>query len=831
MFVHSDASILLEDGVGYSLPAPVKGSYNFSFMPTGSARPTVAVSSAWHDLTLRCSELLEDDSEGVAFSASGKNYLPVHIDMEKLKNKGNPLMRVTVENLGTQIAEEFNEVTTNMELFDLKNRIQIQGSNEIVELVPNSKAGFVIVAGLCSNFRFEKAARSVALVSVQTLTMGQVSLFVKKGAGEMATPTNFDLKTHSFVSDVLTIEASDPKRSSEMKDEYSLAVCSSVTSMFVVVLNVDTEDPVFTIAPGEILRKVITKGKSHLVHFIAGKGDQLSLNTDSEKSRIIVYKSEFQNSIDMTNLKEIAPKQDQNSLVFTTNSPGIPCSSILDVGTSSNQVHYLFRIVPQETDLVTFYIISLKHPVQIELKQNERLQERLDATESRSYLLRSADLENCFNLSVRLDYGQLTIHYHSKGSDTVKADLMDGNTEKVKTFSLTSNDSSKSLLSNLFSETIVTITAKRNSLFELTYEPPNGFFKPISPGVRIAINNSKGVSNPVYYYQTKDPEGTTSFKLFIILDKRLDNSFDQSMFFSEKGFRDLVMEHFTFHFLNSEQFGLEDTDFASKTVADVKSIDYIDSGDRKYLYLTFAVQKGVFLIGYQNKQDLQNLGIAFELSLNYYFTVKANSYNIEYAYPNMPSESQIQVTSKGTLFVDVEDCSGLIQAYGSKDIEETKGAVSSRTVLTSKNFTFDEPGFFYISVVQKRKDSTADAIPFILRTEFLDASKEHLLSSYFKDMGSKGEILASKVNIYPYSSEVLTKKRSDRWESLKVQPIHLLPHNFIVDSVRSFLTSKMWVRSFIRTGQGHWYCRTFPCNEFSRLQFVVRESASFSRLR
>lgn len=81
------------------------------------------------------------------------------------------------------------------------------------------------------------------------------------------------------------------------------------------------------------------------------------------------------------------------------------------------------------------------------------------------------------------------------------------------------------------------------------------------------------------------------------------------------------------------------------------------------------------------------------------------------------------------------------------------------------------------------------------------------------------------------TSEVLTKKRSDRWESLKVQPIHLLPHNFIVDSVRSFLTSKMWVRSFIRTGQGHWYCRTFPCNEFSRLQFVVRESASFSRLR
>lgn len=747
MAVHDKGQILLEDGIGMSLPTPLVGSYNFSYMPFGKTLSTVALSSPYYSMTMRAQEVV-DSGDGPSLTASGKDFVPLHIYKENLIDQPNKFFKINVENIEREIADQFHESLDSIDLFDQENYIQIQGTSDIPELIPNTKTSHFVMTGICQNFRFVKAARSVGLVTVRSQTINNVETYIKKGHGEFASSTNFDFKSNSILSDVITVEGSSKNVSSTIKEEYSVAICSDTNTMFDILLNVDTKDPIVTLPAGEIFKKVIEKGKSFLVHFVSTRDDTLTLNIDGETSRASVYMTQVDSVLDLMELDKIAPQEDVEKLALTTNSPGIPSSTVIKVDCKARMVHYLFRIIPLDTDMITFYVMSAKQSVQIALRQNEKLQERLIAGETRKYVLRTSELEDSLQLSVMLDYGSLAIKYVTDGKESASGSLtLDAAQEKSKTLTIKAKDAEFESLGGLFKVAYVEVKAITNCLYDLVFEPPKGFYKALFPGSRIQVNNTKEFDPPHYFYNIKNLKGIRSFKVFVILDKKIDDTQDDSQMVTDSGFKDLVLSHFNFHFINSEIFGGKVDAETGKIVADIKKIYLTGLPSRKTVELEFAVQQGTFLISYQNRQDLQHMDISFELSLNNYLTVRANSYFVRYVEPGKSSEFQIHVPSKGQLYVDVEDCSGLIQVYGSANIDETKGPVSKRNELVDKVFMFDGPGFLYVTVDQKRKDPTASAIPFILRSEFIDDSRPKLLSSYFREMGSKGQLSPSRVNL------------------------------------------------------------------------------------
>lgn len=744
MFVHDKGRILLEDGSGISLPSPLTGSYNFTYMPYAKSVATIALNSPFYTMTLKATEGTDK-----TFVATGRSFVPLHIPKEKLQNVGS-VLDIKLENVETDIAGQFNENISTVGLFDKGNYVELQAFSDYPELVPNIKSSYMVMEGICQNFRFSKKPKSTGLITVTSQVGREVAIYVKKGAGELASFLNHDLKSYTGMSEVLTVDASES--TSLMDDEYSVAVCSSATSLVDILLNIDTSAPVISLSPGEILRKVIKKGSSYLVHFVTTKDDKLTVTADGEIGRVMVYKSSVDDALDFMELDKLMPKEDPQNLVLNTYNPGIPNSCSLPVESKAKIVHYLFRVVALDTDLITLYVLSSKIPVQIALRQDEKLQESLMAGESRKYILRSAELEKDLKLRVKMDYGQLMVSYTTPGADP-RSDII-SDIEKQKILSLSAVKESAGLIDSLINTATVTITAKKNSLFDIVFEKPQGFYKAINPGTRITVNNSKDTASPKYFYRIKDQKSIKAFKVFIMLDRRVNEPLQQMLAGSESNFKDLVMSHFKFQFIGSENFSSQQDNDDGAIVADIKNADFTDYGDRKLLVLDFTVQLGTFLIGYQNREDLQHLDISFELSLNSYRTMKANSFNLEYADVDKPSEFQIMVPESGDLYVDFEDCSGLLQVFGSTDIDETKGPIAKRKPLSDKVFSFVSPGLFYVSVEQRRKDPTFLSIPFLLRTQFISDKRQTLLASYFQAIGTKGAIAADKVTITSNQSQV-----------------------------------------------------------------------------
>ena len=744
MFVDDKGSILLEDGVGFSLPSPYGSSYNFTYTSIGKDISTLSVSSPAYELSLSATEK-QTKGTPANFVVTGRNNIALHIPKDKLSSTEQATMGITLKNIEHEIDIEFNTPGTERTAFDMRNYIQIQASSGVTDLIPELRSSHTLGAGVCKYFSLSKMASSSGVVSVTAMLPGQISVYIKKSATGFAEANNNDYEARSDLAVMISLNSSS-ETSTQRVEDYSVAVCSRDPVQFNILLNLDLVVPFTNIPAGDILKREIQAGESFAVQYTASKNEKFTVNVDTETSTAFVYHAEYSNNMDISSIVSMIPETTSSNLLFSTSGSGIPGSNTIVAPNDQLVTNYIFRITPSNTDLITFYIGSSKPSAQIALRQNEKLQERLSKGENRTYVLRTAELERELKLMIKVAYGQIVIHTLTENDDKneSKADIVGGNGETVKEIIITPRQKQNQLnpLESVIREATVVVETKTDSMFDIIFEQPQESFMRIVPGKQYSVNNEKNVSDIKYFYQIRDTKDIESFKVYFMLD---EDEIECST-----NFKDHVLQRTKFYYITNEDFSIEDDDSLSKIVADIKDSKDMSYSKRKIVSFEFAVQKGFFMMTFSRSQEISRYSLSFELSMNNYFTLGANNYILDYSEPAGYSGYQIYVPQAGKLYIDFEDCSNQLVAFGSQDIYKTRPHAKDRSKLVTESIQFNEPGFYYVLVMHRQGlqgSISTDTIPYILRTEFMDQVRYTWLSSYFAAVGGNGLLDASKVVI------------------------------------------------------------------------------------
>lgn len=736
MFVDNFGSILVENGIGFSLPAPVGVRYNLSCALSGKKDVEISIDSPAYQLSMKAISTT-NGSNPQTFLASGKNNFGLLIP----KGNKNEVVKITLDNIDTEISQTFHDQVEN-QYFDNKNYIQVQGSNGIVQLMPGIKAKHVLRKGICKHFSFMKKSSSFASVATNTrISSGVLKVYVKKGCSLFASESNFDFQSKSEISAVVPIQASEESPHAVV-EEYSVSVCSKAWAIFDILLTVDNEVPYATLAAGELMKREIKGGSSFAVHYVARHGEQFSINVDGEVSPIKVYQSSYKTMADMTDFSKLVPKIEDNTQVLASKSAGLPASLTISASKKDYLTHYVFRIVPLATDVVTFYIGSSDPAVQIGLRQNEELQENLSKGESRRYLMQTADLESELSLKIRVESGKIVLKKSEQKGSASEGIIIGENGPETRLIKLKPSKTGNST-DFLMNKAVVNIEATSDCLYDIIFLEPSELFSRIIPGTRYSVKSKLKSKSVKYFYQVRDTTDLKNLKVFFLLENKDKNSE------ADIKFKDWLLSKAKFYYVTDSSFGMDESDSISKIVADLKNVTESVVGSRQRLTLEFAPQEGYFLIFLEDTGEANHYDLSFELSMNDYFTLGTDGYLVDYAPYSGYVGFQIYVPRKGRLYVDVEDCSGKLLAYGSLDYYQSRPNDTMKKKLTSTPVDFDGPGFYYVSVsqIQGLLGAKEESIPFSLRTEFTDAVRSTWLSSYFSSLGSKGVLNSAKVKI------------------------------------------------------------------------------------
>jgi len=732
LLVVGNSPITVEDGMGFSLPVPLNRPVKLSLASLPPQIMTVAFSSPTYDIQVKA--ILHsaglDSLDEQSYVATGSTSVSIHIPVEHIKKHAKPWLEVIASNIDAMILKEF-ENRQHSEEFDFLNFMDVVISSGISELRPGISMQQKVQKGFCTHFTLKKLASSHGLVSIVRMIAGDVLMYLKKGSGTLASSHSFDQLSSSYQTGTLSLEASQAPATHNGFEEFSLAICAETNANLELAYFVNMLYPLYNINSGQVIRRLLKQDDHILIHFVAKDLKSFTINFDGESSRMLIYKKEFEGSLPTKSFDELIPPKSVEFLVGVNNSPGLPSSSRVEVGNRS-LVHYVFLVKTLEDDRITFFIDDMRDTVLIELKENDKLNDMMVAGSVRNFAFSSEEFGSWMSASISLKYGSIKILTSNKPITNMN-DLTHANAYTMEAKGSNAHEKRLEVIGGernqdlIFKRSFISIKAITNTLYDIEWSNPDHRYKRLVPGKRERIRVAADRQSSVLFYPIEKNSGITSLKLIIRSD-----IIDEA---DEDGSRmaDLILQNIKFSFLIDEGFGIFDSNLkVQKVVADYKNKKVVRLRASFTMTLDFNLMTGYFAVEpVASLAHLLPASASVELSLNSFISMNPNTYVFDSVVDSEVDRYEMIIPSAGKLWLDIEDCSGELHAVSSRSLQEVESAVSKPTFPTTIE-SFDEPAVYYI-LLKKKTGSKLEKISFIIRSEFMDASKPAFISSYFKN--------------------------------------------------------------------------------------------------
>jgi len=764
--VFGNTNILVEDGMGFSLPSPLSNSTVFSFTPSVRTQAsTVTISSSIYDLSVKVDVSDGNQPPTKTFISSGRQMTSVHISRNYIALLRNPIIRTTISNIDASIFKDF-EKSVGLPEFDYEFALDVQLSSGVSELIPSVTQTHLGRDGTCSFFIVRKFAWVSGYVSVANVLSGSAMIYMKKGINVYADPKDYDIKASSLNSGFISLPATRNSTDDNEQDfgsstleEYSIAVCTSSQTKFDIVFLTNVQAMIINLAPGEVFKKVLPANQTVIIHYMTKSVETTTVVVKGDNSRVPIYYRLGSKTDYSPNLVNSFAKEKSEEPWFTTNSPGIP--DFQDLPSSPTSMHHLFKLQLENTDMVTLFIASSRQSVQISLVQDSPLSDRLISKNIRHYKLTSNNFHNQLTAKIKLYYGSLlvtaqnSLKKDAKGSVSKKITASSGSSQGFVTDTISimgaledesqiSEDGEiRSGKSSIFFKTgFITVEADRDSMYDIEYISDeqavregrtNKTYTQIFQGEKTKL----ATGNYFYYIPSSKIISKLKVTFTILADKKRLGKINANA-------DTTIVNNVKFYFLNVEGFGALDRETGvPKVAAEIKDYKSIQQGDAKTtVSLVLTALKG-YLVMEIPQSLLSNLGTALSgtmlLSINNFRSIAVNTFMMDSVRGEDFDNFQVYIPGPGKLWVDVEDCTGELVIQGGKSLADIEGYKIQSSLHEGTVVIFNAPGMYFISV-KRKSQSMIPEVFYILRTQFMDIAKGTFLSSYILDL-NKGNVI------------------------------------------------------------------------------------------